>query len=645
MKNILYTILLLSVAISLQAQQLPSFTHNLYQPEFYNPARIGDGFLGVNYRDQWANSDIKEDTPVSYLLVADLSNFLNIERVGIGLQLVGDNIHFMNSTSVGGSFAYQIIEATDQRLTAAINANFLSQSADFTERRIENLSDPALANSTRGTAFHAGFGLHYHINFDDIQHLNLDFALPQLFATPLKYEGGELQTLLRPHLRLRASYLYDAGDFGIEPILAYSNFLADETLMTDKTIGGIDFGTRIHLLDGIFWVGGNFRPTRDALNGSIFGFSAGVRPTDELQGMASFELGSIFGNTMEFGVLYSFGAVSTDKDIIKARRNSDTDRKNTENHRINIESELVKITNAMKDMSDNSIPDYVKIERVKAARKALERGKGSLLAYEKNKNNIAEDKRKADGIAQAKPKQGNTKDYQSLAKNESETRIEYQRLERELKAMETRVTKAEQKYIIQPLAMLREAKIREVQAYLQKELDELDDKPNNMEAVEVKQLGQSYIISYTYANTQKAYMTDQQDNVEALLQHIQSKINQLSTEGLNISATNIRLIANLKEKTRRWKYDASNYKGQYGSSLTINCKKVDLSFTNPSPVPYPVSVKSGEISLDELAALKLYGIRAYLRGEGINANYELQMRGPNDRQDYSQNYTIEIEIR
>ena len=175
---LLTSLFLILVSNTVLAQQIPVFNQYIYQPEFYNPAAIGTGFIGIQYRNQF--SDLSgRDAPKSYAIHADLSSILQLseKKIGIGLSFLSDKAHIVNRVKGKLSFAYHLVKNKNSRLSAGIEAGWFSQSLDFSDIRISNPQDVLIYNDeTKKSSFDGGFGLHYKYSSDSGTGVKLQFG-------------------------------------------------------------------------------------------------------------------------------------------------------------------------------------------------------------------------------------------------------------------------------------------------------------------------------------------------------------------------------------------------------------------------------------------------------------------------------------
>lgn len=110
------TLVFLAICISGYAQQTPFFGFYRDVATFYNPAMAGlDHSFKSNllYRNQWTGWD---GAPVSYM--GQVTAKLDRLQSGAGLNVVHDEIGFMQSTEITGNYNYQLPLNDDQQKIA-----------------------------------------------------------------------------------------------------------------------------------------------------------------------------------------------------------------------------------------------------------------------------------------------------------------------------------------------------------------------------------------------------------------------------------------------------------------------------------------------------------------------------------------------
>lgn len=632
MKNIILSILFCCSALLVQGQsQTPLFNHYLYQPEFYNPAQLGEGFLGINYRMYTIGV---ENSPTSYLAIVDISNLLkDNDKIGLGLRFMGEDWNVTRSPQAELGFAYHIFKNSNQTLSAGVHAGVLSQQFVFGED-VFTTNDDALNNMMPKTILKAGFGIRYHTNFD-AGHFNLDATLPRLFADTTALAKG-----LRFIPLIRASYYYDGGDFGLEPIFLLRpvpDKTVDDVVLTNTMF---DIAARIYLLEGGLWFGANFRPIEEA---SVWGLSLGVNPKGNLSIMTSFEIAPV-GTTGELGIVYGFNKKQSLDPVLKRLADQvEIYKDNALRDKLEITRHLEPVKNKLDFAERNSNSFEVQQKNIVSAKDALKQAKSTLKSYNSEQEKILGNKKQADKIVSNASGQGKTKVYQQLIGTTEQIVEEYSELQDRITRLEQRIEQIERTY--NPVVILQSGNVEVIRAYFQSGVDRLISKPKDMKDVEVVKDGSNYIIAYEYPYSGQSYLIDDGSEQQYICDHILGKINQLTNNGANIQS--IQLKAHLRTKPNLWfEFDSGQYDGLLGQSLEWDYDRFDLS-TNRTTRSKQISLNTStraKLDQEKLAALKLYALRSYFQQKGLRKSYNMSVIGPVS-QKASQYYRVEIVVR
>ena len=192
------------ISASLQAQQDPKFSQNMFLVPVYNPGAVGSAdkiCLLAAFRNQWAGLP---DAPVTTTFTAHMPvNFLGRSH-GIGLNLMNDNLAFNNDFNFSFSYAFRIdlgvgslgigtsLGLANQSLTPSWNG------ADI----ITPEGDQAIPQ-TGGSVFGFDMGLGVYYNTDK---LYVGASTTHLNETSFDYPEDVAETRLIRHYYLMAGY-------------------------------------------------------------------------------------------------------------------------------------------------------------------------------------------------------------------------------------------------------------------------------------------------------------------------------------------------------------------------------------------------------------------------------------------------------
>jgi type IX secretion system PorP/SprF family membrane protein len=311
-----FSLLALSVQISLQAQQLPVINQYIYNPYLYNPARTGQnsyGTLNVNFKRQWANI---ANSPVTGMLSAETP--VKNTRLGVGGLLYSDRTHIINKIGGLATCAYHVPFSKDYKhgLSMGISLGIINQRFAFADATVANPADPQLVGTNAtGTAFDFSSGLDYQW-----KNLHVGISMLQGLNNPLKYIENNDSTAIRyvntRHWLFSGSYLFKLNkDFDLQPtILA-------------RHIKGIPFQIEGSVLANwrkLAYLGFGYRSSNNRVATSAIMSTVGVDIKQQIFFGYSFEFGvdaqmnASLGTQHEFMVRFRFG------------QNADTDKKSKE---------------------------------------------------------------------------------------------------------------------------------------------------------------------------------------------------------------------------------------------------------------------------------------------------------------------------
>ena len=160
--KIIIIILVLSIGtLTINAQQVPMYTHYMDNTLVINPAYAGSRdaltITGL-YRSQWAGF---AGAPVTQTLTvhAPLSN----EHIGLGLSVLNDKIGPTNNTSVFADFAYIMQLTKKSKLALGLSAGVNMFQANLNTLLLDQQSDPAFQNNINNHITpNFGFGAYYY---------------------------------------------------------------------------------------------------------------------------------------------------------------------------------------------------------------------------------------------------------------------------------------------------------------------------------------------------------------------------------------------------------------------------------------------------------------------------------------------------
>jgi type IX secretion system PorP/SprF family membrane protein len=160
LKTITFVSCLTLGAMTVQAQQVPMYTHYMYNTLAVNPAYAGSRdalTLTGLYRSQWVGFKGAPETQ-TFTMHTPLRN----EHIGLGLAVVNDKIGPVNNTSVVGDFAYRIKLNEKSKLAFGISAGANLFQANLSALNLDQQTDPTFQNNVNNHVTpNVGFGAYY----------------------------------------------------------------------------------------------------------------------------------------------------------------------------------------------------------------------------------------------------------------------------------------------------------------------------------------------------------------------------------------------------------------------------------------------------------------------------------------------------
>lgn len=242
------TLLFSLPVLQVWAQQDAQFSQYMFNGMYINPAYAGyREYLNINmfYRNQWAGLP---GAPKTFSVAAD--GLLNSGRIGLGLQLMNDQMGAQENTSLYGNYAYRIPldQYGDRAFSVGIAGGFIQQrlKVEALRPRVEN--DPILQNAKK-TAFmpDARIGVFYNS-----EQLFAGISADNLLSGSFQ-QSKELRNYvpLKPHLYFTTGCLLSFT----ESVLFKPSFLMKEDFAGPTSLDVNAF----FLLDQRLWIGASYR--------------------------------------------------------------------------------------------------------------------------------------------------------------------------------------------------------------------------------------------------------------------------------------------------------------------------------------------------------------------------------------------------
>lgn len=234
--------------LSAYCQQDVQFSQYLFNGLYINPAYAGyreQWNANVFYRQQWAGFP---GAPKTFSAAAD--GTVNNKRVGLGIQLMTDQLGAQKTTALYGSYAYRIPmdEVGNKTLAIGISAGFIQQRLNIDALTPASQNDALYMNAKRTAMMpDIRFGVYYNSDrfFAGISADNLTTSPSQNSEVLKNYIP------LKPHLYITAGGLIPVTD----DILLKPSFLIKEDFAGPTSM---DLNTFV-LLQQQLWIGAAYR--------------------------------------------------------------------------------------------------------------------------------------------------------------------------------------------------------------------------------------------------------------------------------------------------------------------------------------------------------------------------------------------------
>jgi len=159
-KNIILALVFISGYASANAQQMPMYTHYMYNTLAVNPAYAGSrDALTITALDriQWVGFEGAPSTQ-TLTLHAPLRN----EHIGLGLSVTQDKIGPISNSTVTGNFAYIMKVSQKAKLALGMSAGINLFQANLNSLSLDQQSDPVFLNNINSHITpDFGFGAYY----------------------------------------------------------------------------------------------------------------------------------------------------------------------------------------------------------------------------------------------------------------------------------------------------------------------------------------------------------------------------------------------------------------------------------------------------------------------------------------------------
>ncbi|VAW14262.1 hypothetical protein MNBD_BACTEROID01-576 [hydrothermal vent metagenome] len=237
-----FLIIILSLgSLVAKGQQDAMFTQYMFNMQSINPAYAGMwerlGFLAM-VRKQWAGID---RSPLTELI--SFHSPIKNEFVGVGFNIIHDQIGRENRLSVFGDYSYKVLLSNKLFLRLGVKFGFVNYNNNLSAYKLypDNRFDPAYQGEI-DLKFMPNFGVGGFL-YTDRYYISL--SIPKLITNDFKANYNNYSSVAETrHIYLTAGYLIDLPN----------NFKFKPSILVKGTIGAplqVDIAANLHIKDRI----------------------------------------------------------------------------------------------------------------------------------------------------------------------------------------------------------------------------------------------------------------------------------------------------------------------------------------------------------------------------------------------------------
>jgi type IX secretion system PorP/SprF family membrane protein len=215
MKSRYIIAIFIAIACSLQAQQTPIYNSFFLNSSMFNPSvnGIGDEIKMFSFHKQYLTGFEGNPTTSFFSIGAPLQ----LNKMGVGLNIFNDRQGAMNRLNIQGSYAYRAQLGKAHNLDFGASFGMMQVSLDPSVLQLQNDGDPLLLNRNYSTNILDGnFGLTYQF-----KELKVEFAVNHLLGLKGDFANGVGYTPEQNFIGL-ASHRFFLGSgrkFSITPVI------------------------------------------------------------------------------------------------------------------------------------------------------------------------------------------------------------------------------------------------------------------------------------------------------------------------------------------------------------------------------------------------------------------------------------------
>lgn len=184
MKKVYFTALVMLLTfIEATAQQDPQYTQYMYNLNIINPAYAGfkeNLSFGLLYRKQWVDV---QDSPTTMTFSGSSPVGKN---VGLGLNVVSDELGPSKATTVNADFSYGLNLGGEHRLAFGLKAGATLLNTNLLDLNVPDAGDPGFSENIDRTDINLGAGIFY-----SAEKYYISFSIPNMIpSTFLEVNDG-----------------------------------------------------------------------------------------------------------------------------------------------------------------------------------------------------------------------------------------------------------------------------------------------------------------------------------------------------------------------------------------------------------------------------------------------------------------------
>lgn len=257
MRNIIFTIVFMTLSTVLLAQQEAHYTHFMYNNLSLNPAVAGSKghpSLLALYRKQWIGFDGAPDNKlISFHTPLG-------KRVGLGLTIANDKIGISNSWSGAMAYAYRIKIDEETNVQVGIQGSMRYFGLDFRNQLIRQTGDPSIVYNDLDRKYLGNVGAGIFMN---VKQMFFGASVPSFFPNTIGIDKTtNLAAVEVPHFYVMAGALIPLSN---DKIALRPSALA-------KVVKNAPFDLDLNLsvvFNNTFIVGASYRLGGDGIGESI----------------------------------------------------------------------------------------------------------------------------------------------------------------------------------------------------------------------------------------------------------------------------------------------------------------------------------------------------------------------------------------